>query len=70
MATRKPPPEETPDPPPEAPPKRSRRPRHSADNPLQWEITGAGTVRTTYTIANAARADGPADDLPVRHVRN
>jgi hypothetical protein len=48
---------------------RNRRPRHSFDDPLVYQIVGVPEA-TNYDVSGIPRATGPADDIPVRHVRN
>lgn len=50
--------------------KRSRRRRHSAADPLAFEIVGAGEAcGSRFDVSGVARALGPADEIEVRNVQ-
>lgn len=49
--------------------KRRRRGHHSADEPLEYDVSSCPPCGPKYTITNAARAQGPADNIPVRRVQ-
>lgn len=49
--------------------KRRRRGKHSADDPLVYDVSACPPCGPVYDVTDVPRAVGPADDVPVRRVR-
>jgi len=49
---------------------RNRRPRHSASNPLRYDVSCCPPVGPTYDVSNIPAAAGPDPDFEVVHVSN